>query len=181
MYSLFSRLITRIHAMHNSTSIRGQQGFINREIVIAITLGFAIGLVVTYGIWTANHSLKQQQVASPSGNNTSSESTISVNVDDSESPDQTASTGNNGSEFTVMQPQLYTLTDQATYTISGFVPNDQTIIVLSESGQTTVTPEKDGEYIAEIKLITGVNYITIFAVDSQGKSQRIDRTIVLST
>ena len=36
-----------------------------KEILIAILIGFILGLIITFGIWTANKSLKDNQEEQP--------------------------------------------------------------------------------------------------------------------
>lgn len=176
-----SRYISANRDMETISPLRHQHGFINKEILIAITLGFAIGLVVTYGIWTANHSLKQQQSVSPVPTTAAEQTASTENAAAAETGEQAASANATGNEFSLLQPPIHTLTEQTSITISGFAPVNNSVVILSETGEIGTTPDAKGEFSSEIKLTTGINYITVFSIAPDGQSQRIDRTIILSS
>ncbi len=137
-----------------------------KEVFLAIAIGFALGLVITFGIWTANKSLKNlpkaispsptpEAAASPSTTNTSSPVTLSLS-----SP-----------------------TDEALFTIaktpvSGKTVANASVVIFSEDNQQIVTADAKGNFTADVALVGGYNTIRVIAYDAMGNS--VEQTIIVT-
>ena len=155
-------------------------GFINRDLLITILLGFVVGLIFAYGVWTAQQSLKNpQQIISP-------QPTVSQASDSSDLASPTATEGeptqasSNDNLFAVSYPYQYLLTDQKKLTIKGRANQSATVLVIAESGQATALPDKDNDFEVDVNLITGINNLSVFAVWPDGTTKRQDFQVILS-
>lgn len=147
----------------------------NKEIIIPIIVGFAVGIVVMYGIVTASRSLREQNTVSPEPINT--QQTTSVPTQSAEPP----VTSNQDMTFSVVNPYPNALVSDDNLIIRGFTSQADKVIIMTENSTVLTTPNDKGEFETDIKLIQGSNYLTFFSINPQGQSKRIDQTIIYST
>ena len=147
--------------------------FPSKELVIAVLIGFAVGLVVTYGIWSANKAIKQKEGSvSP----VPTESRKAVMLDESEQVDNSS-----GLQLKIAQPEPYTLINLDRVSVSGITANNANVLVFGEKDWELVLADSQGQFNAEIQLISGVNYIKITAISDDGAQMSEHRTVVYST
>ncbi len=150
-----------------------------KEVVLAIAIGFAVGIVITFGIWTANKSLKNLPTANnptPTLTATSPNPTSSTSI----SPTPASSTTTNSS-LTIETPEDELLTDKSTVTVSGKTVPGAQVVVLAEKNEYIVTADQAGKYTADVSLDGGYNTITVTSYDKTGTSSSQSITITLST
>lgn len=145
----------------------------NREFIIAISLGFTVGLVVMYGVWTANRSMKEFETVSPIPTNPVQIDNQAVSSDSNESKPYV--------DLVVTEPYKNLLTREESITVSGVADPGDALIILTEVGQFVLTPNDAGEYSQEIELEKGINTISVFAVSQQNEIQQEDRIVTLSS
>ncbi|TSC84108.1 MAG: polymorphic outer membrane protein [Microgenomates group bacterium Gr01-1014_16] len=150
-----------------------------KEVFLAIAIGFGLGLVITFGIWTANKSLKDAQLAQQ----TTPTATPAPTVVPSESRDEVGPTPSFPVTvtLTVTSPEDESLVNKDTVTITGKTAPGATVTILSEIGEVIVAPDNSGNFTADIKLEGGYNNITITAFDSTGNSNSQTLTITYTT
>lgn len=137
-----------------------------KEVTLAIIIGLILGLIITYGVYTANQATTPKNNLA-SGDNTSATPAASVTP----SPDTL---------FTLVSPTDGDIVDQNFATISGKLKVGSQMIVLSESEDLVVTPNTDGTFIQTVKLVTGANLIQITAVNGDIRQDQL-LNIVYST
>ena len=145
----------------------------SKELVIAILIGFGVGLVVTYGIWTANQAIKQKEsTISPVPTET-----LRNNIAIESAPVET------GNEFklTLAQPEPYTLTDLDVLSVSGVTLAKANVFIFGENDWKLVISDDQGQFNSEIELIKGINFIKITTISDNGEKLSADRTVVYST
>lgn len=138
-----------------------------KEVFLAIAIGFALGLVITFGIWTANKSLKNLPQPSPT--------TTSLVP----SPTPTNQLTNN--QLTISTPEDESLTSSDTVTVSGKATAGSTVVITYEDGEKVVPTDASGNFTSAIDLISGYNIITVFAYDTAGNESSQSLTVTYST
>lgn len=124
-----------------------------KEVLIAIIIGFAIGLVIAFGIWMANKSLKQitpeKETSSPQINQTT--------------PTPPART------LTIDNPTEDFISNQEKITVSGKATPEASVVIIFQEGEKIITADSEGVFSAEITLMGGANEIKISAFDTEGE------------
>jgi hypothetical protein len=136
-----------------------------KEVILAITIGFVLGLVITFGIWIANRSLKQTSAAVVTPTPIPTTATTSAVV----SPQPV-------SGLNISSPDDESITAVDKITVTGKTTANSAVAILYEDGQTFVTSDAEGKFNVEVPLVGGYNEITATSEDS---SQTI--TITYST
>lgn len=136
-----------------------------KEAIIAIVIGFLFGLLITFGIYTANRSLKEKErpVASPQ----LVSSPISSPIPEA--------------ELQIDSPENESLVDEEEITIRGRTEPEAIIAIFTETNEHLLTASREGTFSASIRLVKGVNNIKITAVDKLDQEAEQDLTIVYST
>lgn len=148
----------------------------NKEIIIPIIVGFAVGIVVMYGVVTARRSLNEQGPVSPQPESIELPTPTNTNSDASPSAQTNPSTTN----FNVINPYPNALVTDDNLIVRGFTSKEDKIIIMTETTTLTTSPDTKGEFETEIKLNQGSNYLTFFSINPQGISQRIDQSVLYS-
>src|SRR4030042_2488661 len=127
-----------------------------KEILIAIIIGFILGLVITFGIWTANKSLQE--------NNKTQQTEVGET--------QPIVTGTSPAEgqipLVISSPENNVLVNQEKIEISGQTAAQATVIILYEEGEEVFQADEEGEFTQEITLVGGANRIKITALNDEG-------------
>lgn len=135
-----------------------------QEVVLAVIIGLVLGIIITFGVYTANVSVKNQASVSP----TPTQSQITP----------APSTQNN--LVTLTSPSDGDIINVPTATISGQVKAGVKLIILSEKEDLVVVPEENLSFNQIVKLEGGANLITITAILGDQK-QEIFLNLVYST
>lgn len=134
-----------------------------KEVLIAIITGFALGLLITFGVWTANRAIKnapsQQASASPT-------------------PEAIATPAPENSEIslTIYSPEDNFLSDQDAVEISGKTGSKAVVVIIYPEGEKILEADGNGDFSTNIALIAGSNEIGITAYDNAGNE--IKKTLV---
>jgi len=136
-----------------------------KEIFFAILAGALFGLVIAFGIWRANSSMKT---------NDSPSETPLVEESPMVSP---------GSEvgLTLAKPEDLAVVDQTPITISGITDADNWVTISTEKEDYLTQADSNGAFEEDVDLIGGVNIIAISAFDNAGNSNSTKLTIVYSS
>lgn len=133
-----------------------------KEVFLAISIGFILGLIITFGIWTANKSLKK-----PSG--AISQSPTPSVANNNTAPIPTSSPVNKIT-LNITSPVDESLSATQTVNLVGKTVPDATVAVLFETGETILTASPTGDFTFEIPLDGGYNRISVRAYDQNGNS-----------
>lgn len=143
-----------------------------KEVILAIGIGFVLGLIITFGIWTANRSLKNlPQLTSPSPTATPQPSPGQTSP--SPSPSQIS--------LSISSPENESLTDKNSTTVTGSTAPNAAVAILWESGQQIASPDASGKFTVQIPLEGGFNRISVTAYDPEGKSATQTLTVTYTT
>lgn len=137
-----------------------------KEVVIAIILGFALGLVITFGIWKANKALRKEEVVE--------EPVVVATV----TPEPTPMP-----EFAleIFSPEDEGISSEDKVTITGKTLPDSVVAVIYEKGEEIVETDSVGNFEVEVTLVSGTNEIKIVAFGPEGEEVSKDLNIVYST
>lgn len=136
-----------------------------KEALIAIIIGFLFGLIITFGVYTANRSLKEQEV-------------------EAEAPSPTAPASRESSPEALLvidSPENESLVSEEKLVLRGRSNPEAIIAIFTEENEHLLTASKEGTFSAEITLVKGVNNIKVTAVDKENQKTEQDLTIVYST
>ncbi len=143
-----------------------------KEVLLAISIGFALGLVITFGIWTANKSLaglKSKNPESPTPMQT-------VLASPAAKPTTAPTTG-----LTITSPEDETFTNKNSITISGKATPSARVVILYEGDYDILLADASGNFTDDIALIAGFNSITVSAFDAAGAESTQELVITYST
>jgi hypothetical protein len=141
-----------------------------KEVIFAIILGFALGLIITLGIWQANKAIKNQQIQN-------------TNTGESVLPTQTDNPTNKVVPFslTIVKPEDESLSSTATTTVSGSTEPGTQIVVIGEKSEEIIEADENGVFSTEIGLVSGTNEITVTAYSNNGDEATKSILVVYST
>lgn len=128
-----------------------------RELIWAIVIGITFGLIIAFGVWRVNSSVK------PKGLNITQTPQPKIN-----------------SEFkiTLNKPEQNDVVTQDSVTVSGITKPLAWIIFSGEDDDYMVESGNDGVFVQDVKLIPGVNQIKITALDPKG-DKSMEKVIVV--
>lgn len=136
-----------------------------KEVLIAIIIGFGLGLVITFGIWTANKALKE---------------TAPTTVPTEEEAEVTP-TPMPALELVIVSPENNTISEKEIIEVSGQTASRAIIAITYPEGEKLLEADEDGSFSTEISLIGGDNLIEISAFNEEGDQATKTLTVVYST
>lgn len=138
-----------------------------KEITFAILIGFILGLLITFGIYTANKAVKEQ--------------TQQVKTENSVIPTPSPANSEVKNVLTISGPADEKLFNDPAITISGKTNPKAAIAILWEENEVFVEADPDGFFSQDINLAAGVNSVTIVSTDSFGSQAEEKLTLTYST
>jgi hypothetical protein len=146
-----------------------------KEVFLAVLVGFGLGLIITFGIWTANKNLK----ATPPVTADNVSPTPQPEASDVKAP---ASETNSDIPLVITSPeQDELLVNSSSLTISGKTTPGNSVAIIYESNQELQTADAAGLFSLEINLEGGYNRLTITSFNTKGESVSKDILVTYST
>ena len=137
-----------------------------KEVFLAIFVGFIIGLLLTFGIWQANNAIKTSK--------------LGVQTETTEQSEEPASETKKPM-LSIISPTDSYLSKEAKVSLKGsYAPNSQ-IAILTEKGQKVISTDNNGLFETEINLVTGENQIEIYGFSKEGDEAKQVITVVYTT
>lgn len=135
-----------------------------KEVLIAIIIGFGLGLVITFGIWTANQALKKPtaEKAPLTQEKTTPASTTELSL-------------------SLSSPENNSISSEETIEVSGKTNPRVVVVILYPEGEKILEADENGSFSTEISLTGGENEISISAYDKEGNEIKKNLTVVYST
>ncbi len=133
-----------------------------KEIIIAIIVGILLGLVITYGIYISKNTQENNQ-------QTSVNETV-LGSDDLEI---------NQNQLAIHQPLDGVVVEEAVISITGTSLANNFIVIFVGDEETIIHADESGSFSTEVKLNSGGNILTIFAIDEQGLESKVERIVIL--
>ena len=138
-----------------------------KEVLIAIVLGFGLGLLITFGLWSANKAMKQKEELPP----TAEETTPAL------SPTPTPASFS----LAILTPEDESVQAEEKITISGSTEPEAQVIIISNKDEVIVEADTAGKFSAEITLENGTNDIAITATNEAADEATKTISVVYST
>ena len=145
-----------------------------KEVLLAISIGFALGLVITFGIWTANKSLAGLKNTKPNPS-----PTVAAQVTPIANP--TISPVPTSGNLILTSPEDEAFSSKNTTTVAGKTTPGATIVILYEGDDDVLLADASGNFTDDIDLIAGFNNITVSAFDAQGNKSTQTLVVTYST
>lgn len=137
-----------------------------KEVLIAIIIGFVLGLVITFGVWTANKAMKEGPTTAQLPEETQQTPTPSPTL---------------GIDLEISSPTDNAVSDKEKVDVAGKTSPAATVVILFQEGEKIIEADNNGNFSTEITLVGGNNEITISSIDSQGKEITKTISVVFST
>lgn len=134
-----------------------------KEIVLAIVIGLAVGLILTYGFYLARTALQRD----PSNN-------LNQQALTSPSPDPSG----NG-VLSVISPVDESVQSSSSVTITGATIVNSFVVIFVNDEEFITTADESGNFSIEAELEDGSNVITVHAIDEDGKQTTVERTVIV--
>jgi len=142
-----------------------------KEVLIAIVIGFILGLLITFGIWAANKSLKELK----EGTQKPQEVVLEI------TPTPTPTLPEEKISLTITSPEDNSINSQEKIEIVGETTPEAVVTILYQEGEKILEADENGAFSTEITLVGGANEIQITAYNSQGNEARKTLNVVYST
>lgn len=135
-----------------------------KEVILAILVGFIIGLLITFGIWKANQAIISTSSISPQPNQT-------------ENPTPELSK----TKLDISSPVSDFLTKESNVVIKGTYRPNAEMVIISEKDQKTFKSDNEGNFEVEVNLILGENQIQVYGFTKEGEEDKQVINVVYST
>jgi len=135
-----------------------------KEVLVAVVLGVIVGLIITFGIYTANTALQRKS--------------RQINV--TPLPTPPSENAKQGS-IIIYSPENDILTDKDTVQLSGLTTPNAVVVIFVNDKSTVTSADPKGNFSSDLSLAGGSNIITIVATDETGKQSWEQRSVVYST
>lgn len=143
-----------------------------KEVLVAILLGFGIGLVVTLGIFTARKALKAG--GQPEGQAESATPQAQAELSPTPAIEKKHS-------LTVTSPNDGSVTATEKISLAGLTTAGSSVAISGGETDTVVVSDDKGQFSAEITLVGGDNEIRITSFSPAGEKSEAVVTVVYST
>lgn len=140
-----------------------------KEVVVAIGVGFTLGLLITGGVWWFSRS--------PMSSDSSSAPTTAL----SPSPAPTEAVEAVNIPLTINSPAEGAIIADGQVEVAGVTAPDAVVVLIYPEGEMIVEADEEGNFAAEVELQGGANEIAITAYDYQGNKKETTLTVVYST
>jgi len=139
-----------------------------KEVIVAIILGFALGLVITFGIWKANKALKTENT---------DETVFTTKEETTTEPTPTVS----AFSLEIISPSDDGLSNEEKITLTGKTQSGSVVTVISEKDEEVLETDSAGNFETEVTLVSGVNEIEVTAFSPEGEETVKKLSVVYST
>jgi hypothetical protein len=136
-----------------------------KEIIIAIVIGFILGLIITFGVYTANRALKAQK-----------KPTSNLPPVEEATPEPLPTT-----TLEISEPENNIVVKNNEITVSGTTAPKTPVAIIAEEFQGFAFSDDDGVFSLDVPLVGGANEIRVVSVPKEGEKQEKILTIVFTT
>ena len=136
-----------------------------KEIIFAIIAGAIFGLVIAFGIWKANSSMKSSSEIT--------DETSRVEGDDSKP------VINGEFSVTLIKPEPNTVFTTSPIIVSGATKSNSWLVISAEGDDYIIKTQNDGSFEQEVELTAGVNEIIVTAIDEESAKSVNEKLLVV--
>lgn len=134
-----------------------------KEVLIAVIVGFSLGLIITFGVYRAQKSIKERS----NNQNATQESLLEDK--------------NTDIPLSLTQPEDGSITDKDTITIGGITKKNAIVSVISPEDHKITQADELGNFSVEFSLDGGENQIQIKSFSDDETTQEKSISVVYST
>lgn len=135
----------------------------HKESLVAIVVGLSLGLLVAASVYRFRQAVTTQIPETPS-----------ASVPAASTPDDI-----NATLFSLAKPENGTVTSSKSLTVSGTAQDPAALVLFVGNNEQVLTPKEDGSFSTDVTLSDGPNTITVMAIDEVGKTESVDRLVVV--
>lgn len=135
-----------------------------KEVLIAILIGFSLGLTITYGVYRVRLAMQDQP---PS---------IEQIVNATPTPASEAQ-----SIIAVHSPTNGTVQTESSTTVAGTTLPNAFVVLFVNNKSYIQTSDGTGNFSFEVPLVNGGNILIVHVVNEDGQSISVERTIVVTS
>lgn len=135
-----------------------------KEILIAIIIGFALGLVITFGVWTANRAMSKNDPI------------VEEDLGGTEEITPKANSEKTAISLAINSPEDESLITTSTVALNGTTEPDAQVAIVYETGETIIQADQKGEFTFDLPLELGTNEIKITVLSGE---EKISKTLSL--
>jgi hypothetical protein len=137
-----------------------------KEMIISVLVGLTFGLIIVYGIYTAQNSLSNQ------------ESKNNQNILVSPTPDsQEINAGN----LKVHSPEDQVVVNEPSIDVVGESLPQAYVVIFINDQESIINADENGHFSITGELELGSNIIQIHTIDEDGQTSIIERTVIYTT
>ncbi|NCN06670.1 MAG: hypothetical protein GW946_02390 [Candidatus Pacebacteria bacterium] len=136
-----------------------------KEILLAIIIGLAFGLVITYGLYRvrkATQSAKTQPISTTAPTTPTEEPAVAA-------------------QLTILHPEDNTVQEESSTTVTGTALPDTIIVLFANDMEYITTSDASGNFSFTVDLDEGSTILTVHAVNEDGETVTAQRAIVVSS
>lgn len=135
-----------------------------KEITLAILIGLVMGLFITFGVYQARKS--EERTAATDVQK------LEENVEPSPEVDQDG-------KLAVHHPQDETVQAETNTKVAGQAPANAQIVIFVNQTPYLTQADETGNFSKEVELDTLSNVITVHAVDEDGVTSQVQKTVIV--
>jgi len=139
----------------------------SKEMLVAVFIGLAVGLFLTYGIYRARLAMSPTPQPAP----TPSAATTGT--------DTSNSSTSNG-KLTLVSPEDESVQADKKVTVAGTTVPNAYVVILVNDAETITTSDGAGNFSKEVTLVSGSNVIGVHVLDTTGAQMTLDRTVIVA-
>jgi hypothetical protein len=134
-----------------------------KEVLSAIILGVIIGLVLTYGIYTAQSAYKRQ--------------TSPASISETGNQASPLPSSDSSQNLTIITPENESIQSKDTAIITGMATPKAYVTAVTDTNDVLVQSDSEGNFSLELPLASGVNLITIESTTEAGTQEQKQVTV----
>ena len=142
-----------------------------KEVLVAIVLGFGLGLLITFGVWQANKKLQKPAEVIP---------TPAISTDVSPAPEQPTPTPDHRG-LVINTPENNSLFNEEEIEVSGQTVPSSIVVVFYEEGEKILEANEEGAFSTTVTLVGGNNEIMVKSFADDGTKIEQTVNVVYST
>lgn len=136
-----------------------------KEMIISVLVGLFFGLIIVYGVYTAQNSLSNPEEANKK---------LEV------SPSAEAENNTDGN-LSIHSPDDEIVVDESTTTIAGTTIANSYVVIFINDEEFITNADDSGNFSIDGELELGSNVISIHAIDEDGQEVTKERTVIYTT
>ena len=133
-----------------------------KELLLAIFIGMAMGLIITFGIYQSRENTRENR-------NHQTDNLVKQQANDDLKEN---------SQLSITTPEENLLVDQEKLIVSGNTNSNSFVVIFVNNQENISTSDESGNFSLEVTLDEGGNLIEIYSLDEDGNSISKTRSVI---